>query len=507
MGTLARNTILLTVARFFSTAIYAFFGLVLARHVSVDENGIYALMVTLQFFGGMIGSFGVPLIVTREVARLPAEAPRLWARGRAAMALGVGVSLLLMAGWLGIETARAPEDAGRKWLLFAAVAGIVCADAAGSLGDALFQGFERMARPALVEIGTGLTRAGGAIAAMLLLPPAWRLEGIFLCFLAGSLGRAFLLERMLRRELFPGARAARASAAEAWALIRSSGFLALFRVLRVVRNRLDVLLIGMLILTFSAAADPDEARGLYAQGIRLAIVFHTVTLAFSTALWPRFARWTADDADLARLREPYARAVRWQAWWATPLAAGLVYYAASVCGWFGDKYAHGLPEMLLAGTAAVLPFLLIATWLDCIGGPVGMVMMGVPRLERQIPWIGLALAGTSVALNLLLVPRFGILGAGYAALGAAGVEFLLKMAIVGRVLGSPLRILAGALPYLLVAGAMIGGLHLLGWKDRPIAGGLAGGAFYFGACLLLRLTDPAVTRALGRGLGFRAREA
>lgn len=498
MASLARNTILLTLAKFFSVAIYAFFGLVLPRFVRVDENGVYALMVTLQFFGSMIGSFGVPLIVTREVARRPGEAASLWANGRAAMLLGSALSMLVMTAWLGYETWQDPADAARKWWLYGAIVLIVFLDALGSLGDALFQAFERMARPAAIEIATGATRAGGAVLAMVYLPPAWRLEGIFACFLIGSFGRCVLINRLVRRELLTGSAPAAASLRAAWDLIRASGFVALFRILRVVRNRLDLLLLGVLIAGFSAAADPDDARGLYGQGIRLAIVFHTITLAFSTALWPRFARWTAAGQDLSPLREPYSRAVRWQAWWATPMAAGLFFYAVPVCAWFGEKYVNGLPEMLLAGTAAVLPFLLIATYLDCIGGPVGMVMMGVPRLERMIPWIGGVLAGSSILLNLFLIPRYGVLGAAYSATAAASLEFLLKMAIVGRVLGHPFRILAGTLPYLLLAAVMIGGLWLLGWQERPILGGLAGGAFYFGACLLLGLTDPAVTQILRR---------
>lgn len=498
MGSLAQNTILLTLAKFFSVAIYAFFGLVLPRYVRVDENGVYALMVTLQFFGSMIGSFGIPLVVTREVARRPAEAAGMWANGRAAMLLGSALSMALMTAWLGWETWQAPADAARKWWLYGAVTLIVFLDALGSLGDAMFQGFERMTRPALIEIVTGGLRAGGAVLSMVLLPPEWRLEGIFGCFLLGSFSRWALINRLVRRELLADAVPVAASLRAALTLIRASGFIALFRILRVVRNRLDLLLLGVLIAGFSTAANPDDARGLYAQGIRLAIVFHTITLAFSTALWPRFARWTADGQDLSPLREPYARAVRWQAWWATPMAGGLIFYAIPVCAWFGGNYVHGMPEVLLASTAAVLPFLLVATYLDCIGGPVGMVMMGVPRLERMIPWIGGVLAGSSILLNLFLIPRYGILGAAYSAAAAASLEFLLKMVIVGRVLGHPLRILAGTLPYLLLAALMLAGLWLLGWQERPILGALAGGAFYLGACLLFGLTDPAVMKILNR---------
>lgn len=498
MSRLARNTLLLTLAKFFSVAIYGVLGLVLPRHVTLEENGIYALMVSLQMFGGMIGSFGVPLVVTRELARRPEDGPRLWAHGRLAMLLGCTLSLLLLAGFLGWETSAHPAGAARKWLLFALIAAMVFAESIGSLGDAMFQGHERMGRPAAVEIGTGVFRAGGAWLAMTLLPAPWRLEGIFACFCAGTLWRAVVIRRLVHRELLQGAPVPRASLADAWRAIRASGPVALFRMLRVIRNRMDVILIGVLIVQAASAADPDDARGLYGMAVRLALVFHTVTLAFTTALFPRFARMTAEGEDLRALHGPYARAVRWQAWWCTPLAAGLFFYADPVNAWFGEQYLHGLPEVGLAASAALLPWLMMGTYLDCIGGPVGMVMMGVPRLERRIPWLGLLFAVTSVALVALLVPRHGLMGAAWASLAAAALEYGVKMAVVGRTLGPPLRIVASVFPYLAVAAAMIGGLHLLGLHARPLLGAALGAAFYFAACALLRLTDPALGAFLRR---------
>ena len=50
---------------------------------------------------------------------------------------------------------------------------------------------------------------------------------------------------------------------------------------------------------------------------------------------------------------------------------------------------------------------------------------------------------------------------------------------------------------------MIGALHLLGLHARPLLGAALGAAFYFAACALLRLTDP----ALGEFLRRRARPA
>lgn len=500
MSRLARNTLLLTLAKFFSVAIYGLLGLVLPRHVTLEENGIYALMVSLQIFGGMIGSFGVPLVVTRELARRPEEGPRLWAHGRLAMLLGCAASLLLLAGFLGWESAAHPDTAPRKWLLFALVAVMVFAESIGSLGDAMFQGHERMGRPAAVEIGTGAFRAGGAWLAMTLLPAPWRLEGIFLCFCAGTVWRALVIRRLVHAELLHHAPIPHAGLADAWAAIRASGPVALFRMLRVIRNRMDVILVGVLIVHAASAADPDDARGLYGMAVRLALVFHTVTLAFTTALFPRFARMTAEGQDLAALHGPYARAVRWQAWWCTPLAAGLFFYADPINAWFGAKYLHGLPEVGLASSAALLPWLMSGTYLDCIGGPVGMVMMGVPRLERTIPWLGLLFAASSVLLVVALVPTYGLMGAAWASLAAAALEYVVKMVVVGRTLGPPLRIMAGVVPYVAVAAAMVGALGLLGLHQRPLLGAALGAALYLTACALLRLTDPALGEFLRRRL-------
>ena len=69
MSSLARNTLFLTFAKFSSLAIYAVFGFVLPGFVEVGENGIYSLMTTLIFFAGMISSFGVPVVIVRQVAR------------------------------------------------------------------------------------------------------------------------------------------------------------------------------------------------------------------------------------------------------------------------------------------------------------------------------------------------------------------------------------------------------------------------------------------------------
>lgn len=510
MVSVLRNAAFLAVAKSFSVAIYALLGLVLPRYIPTADNGVYALMTTLLFFGGLLATFGVPTVVTRSVARAPGRAADVHAAGRSAMLLGWVLSVAALSAWMAAESAYAGGFEALRWVLFGAVVVILLADALGSLGESVFQGMERMAAPAMIEIGTGLVRAGGAVACMLSFPVEQRLPAIFACFLLGSLSRAILVARLMKRLKLGAPTAGSASPRAALALVRESLYLAIFRGLRMIRNRVDLLLLGVLFVgtTGVAVADPDVARGVYGQAMRVVVVFHVLTQALLTALWPRIARLTeevegaapAGAQQGAGLEAEYRRTVRWQAWWAAPLAALLWLYSDVLAGLFGPDYLYGVPEAGVGGTTGgVLRILLLAVLLDVVSGPIGMVMMGVPRLEKKLPLVGAALAGTAVLLNLILIPRYGILGAAYASLGSTLVEQLIRFFVLRSVFGSA-RVMLATLPYVVLTAAMLAGLYFAGFREQLLLGSLLGGAVYLAATLAFRLVDPALLRVARRVL-------
>lgn len=501
MSLIARNTVVLTIAKFFSVAIYSLFGLMLANFVATAQNGVYGLMNSLLFFGSLLSSFGIPFVVMRAVAREPQRAAQVYADGRAAVCAGAALAALLIYAYLAFEAWDYGRVEPQKFLLAALVCAIVLCDAVGSLGEGVFQGFERMGTPALIEILSGLVRAGGALLALVLAAEELRLYAVWSVFLLGAALRAALVSRQVRRSLLGGAALPRSSPRRTLRLVAESFHIGLFRMLRMVRNRIDVILVGTLIVApagvLAADWNPDVPRGLYAQAVRVVIVFHTLTLAFTTAIFPRILRETSDSGDPAAARRSYRSAVDWQAWWAAPLAAGLFFYAEPVCGWFGPEYRDGVPALgLLDSTAEVLRVLLIAVFLDCVGGPVGAVMMGMRGMDRLMPWIGGAIAGTSVALNMLLIPRHGLIGAAWASVGASLVEFTLKIVLVARIFGNPLPLLGRILPHSAIALGMVAALALLGLDERAILGGLLGAALYGLTSLACGLTHPLIVKKL-----------
>ncbi|RMH04326.1 MAG: hypothetical protein D6702_03365 [Planctomycetota bacterium] len=499
LPSLARNTAWLTVAKSFSVAIYALFGLVLPRLVPAPVNGVYTLMSTLLFFGGMAASFGIPVILIRTIARDRSRTARIHADARRALLAGAALSSCLVLGWLLAEMAGQGEFDPVRLVLGGLVCALLFADALGSLGEALFQAHERMAFPARVEVATGLVRAGGALLALSLLPAAG-LFGVFGCFLLGSAVRAWVLGRAARREFLAGPPVAGGGWAGALALVRESLGVALFRVLRMVRNRVDTLLLGVLVAPVAglgAMATADAARGLYGQAMRVVFVFHTLTLALNTAVFPRLARLGKDAAARAEGRRQFGRVVRYQAWWASLLAALVFVYADELAGWFGPAYRQGIAG-LQGTTGQALRILVAAVLLDSIGGPVGMLMVGRPEMDRKLPAFGAALASVSLVLNLILIPRWGLIGAAWSSLGAAAVELLIKAAVLRRLLGSA-RALVGSLPYLGLAAAVAVILAAGPLAASPILGGLAGGLVYLAVCAAAGLLDPAVARRLGLG--------
>jgi O-antigen/teichoic acid export membrane protein len=296
-----------------------------------------------------------------------------------------------------------------------------------------------------------------------------------------------------------------AKLSDAFSLIKSSGFIAVFRMLRMLRNRLDILLIGVLFVSMveGVAADADVARAIYAQAVRVAIIFHTITIAFNTALFPRMARQTGDNKDVSAVRETYSRAVRWQGFWAIPLAAVVFLYADNISSFFGADYLNGSPENGVLGTTGqMLQVLLIAVLFDCIGGPIGFVMLGYKDTERKAPMIGGVIATSSLVLNLLLIPIYGILGAAMASAITAFIEFVIKVVVVAKHLGSPWPIFVRLLPYVGITAVSVGAIFVAGLEDYAIWGALLAGTIYILLCAVLKQLDPVVVKVGGERLSL-----
>ena len=84
-----------------------------------------------------------------------------------------------------------------------------------------------------------------------------------------------------------------------------------------------------------------------------------------------------------------------------------------------------------AGATPVLGPLLIAACLAVQAGILGQVLIALER-PRQVMYINAGMALLSVALNAVLLPRFGLAGAGWSAVAGALLSYVLQRQAVAR---------------------------------------------------------------------------
>jgi O-antigen/teichoic acid export membrane protein len=110
---------------------------------------------------------------------------------------------------------------------------------------------------------------------------------------------------------------------------------------------------------------------------------------------------------------------------ASPILLLFVLFPAKVLALFGAKFAGGAP---------VLAILAIGQFVNVATGSVGwiLIMCGYERLMRNII---IVCATATVALNFLLIPLYGVVGAALATATTLALQMLVAAALVWRKLG------------------------------------------------------------------------
>jgi O-antigen/teichoic acid export membrane protein/Mrp family chromosome partitioning ATPase len=341
------------------------------------------------------------------------------------------------------------------------------------------QGYRTMKPFALIGlIFEPVARLG--LVALLLLAGAG-LPGVMVALLASNLAAAVLAARALRRVMGPPTAPARYRPREllAFSTVSWLAGLASHGLLWA-----DVLLLGIL--------GNSGQVGVYNVAVRLVHLATFVMVPINAAFAPRIAdlyhRGRTDS-----LRRTYALAGSWIIRLSLPAFVLLLVFPRDLLAFFGPGFAIG---------ASVTVILAVGKFVDAATGPCGMVlnMSGRPRLNLLNNSAGLVL---NITLNLVLIPRYGIVGSAVAwavSLCLINIARVLQVWLELRMLpfeaATARGLLAGAL-------ALVAAVVVRVMVDRPAqlpVGAMVVAVVYLGALLLQGLTaeDRLVARALLR---------
>jgi O-antigen/teichoic acid export membrane protein len=250
---------------------------------------------------------------------------------------------------------------------------------------------------------------------------------------------------------------------------------------------IDVLLISALI----GAGSPVAAYGLAMQ---LAVFLDYPAGALSAAVAPRLAGAGRDDLRLFEQSTRYLIAL--QMLFTAPL---VIWPQAIIELLFGHAYPEA-PDVLLA----LVPFVFLS-------GIAQITTLSVNYLgaaRRRVP-IAFAMLSVNIAINVVLLPRIGIVGAAIGTSVAYAIWVPAHVWILHDRAGLQLRPLLLTTARVCVAGAaMVGALALLGTGAVPLplmlAGAVLGPAVYVGALFLVRELTPADVAVIRSAIARRA---
>lgn len=387
-----RNILKLSIGDFAAKAAYFLAFVYMAHKLGVANYGVLEFSLAVRTYLLLLADAGLELWAVREAAK--GEDPvRLTARivpGRLALAviaLAAAVVLGFVPGNLHLNQVLPlltltvlVQAFNLKWV---------------------FMGRERMTRVAVGLVASQLAFAGCVVllvhrpSDLILVPAAFLVSELVLTVYFWR----FFVQLYGRPRLSPD-----------WSSIRSMSrpvlTLGAAQCLGLMNYNVDSILIGVML-------GPGPV-GWYAAAYKPITASLTVVVTYFQGLFPALSRSYHEDRE--KFREIVVRSVRFSAIFAIPLGVGGSLLADPVIHLlFGDSYAASVVPLQLLAWSAVLVTL---------RGNFRYPLNAAGKQQLDLTCAGAASA-LNVVLNLLLIPRYGIVGAGAATLGSEIGWFLL----------------------------------------------------------------------------------
>jgi len=270
--TVARNTLFLSAAQ----GIRMLLGFVLIIYIAnvygVAWQGKFSILLAFLNIFQVLVSFGLPRLITREVARDAAAGNRFFWAGLAGQGLTTLAFMVLMAG----VVALMPYPADTKQMLWLAVLALPLFTLY-SVAGALLRAHERMHYLVYAEVASSIAQlavavillsAGGSVLAL----AAIRIAGLSLA--AVAVAAAALRLGYITRPAWDGAFTR--------GLLRQSTDFFGMAAFDALLQRLDVLILSVLA--------GEIAAGLYDAAFQFVKVLMTLVLSFTDAIYPTLSR-------------------------------------------------------------------------------------------------------------------------------------------------------------------------------------------------------------------------
>ena len=433
----------------------------LARRLGASAFGQigFAIAVLTHFGPGLL--IGVGEVGARDVAREPERAPAIAAVGMTLrfMAAVVAITLIvLLASILGLD----PERRTVTTLYALCVIPIAC--------DTSWV-YKGLGKAGKIAVALLIVEATVLVLVLMFVNSPADVMKVPLMQLTGALAAAaFLTVPVLRGGwIAPSVSALRDMA-------RRSSMTTVSRVLRTIIVSLDVILLGFMV--------SSQEVGWYSAAYRIVFFVMALLYAVHAAFLPEMARSAENPRALSAI---LSRAIGMALAVTIPFVVGGVLIARPMMNLiFGEQYQAG---------AGALQLLLFSLVLLAVHATTRSVFLAIQRMGLETIIIGIGVA-TNVALNLYLIPRYGIEGAAIATIAGEAVSLLGAFGALARLGVRPS--IRHSIPAM-IAAVFLAAVLLVIPSPRPVVASMAAGGFAYiaalaAATILLRPRAPVSAR-------------
>lgn len=409
-----------------------------ARRLGAESYGVFSYALGLAGFFIFFKNIGIDAILTREVAKKPAEEHRYFST-----ALAIEIVLLVVTAFLVIFVAPLFSKLDEAIILLPFVALILILDDIKDLFVAFFRGKEKMELEAAVVVIANLSVVALGFLVLRYFPTPLALTASYAAAsMIGVLAAMVLLRPFVkgivrnfdRNLVMPMLKSA-------WP-IAVGGFASIFLF------NVDIVMLGW----WKSAHE----IGLYSAAQRMVGILSLFPILVATTALPVFSRF-AHAGEGEKMKSTMETILAVLSAISLPLFVGGVILREPLLGFiFGADYVPAADAfvILLASIPAsyfmpVLYNLLFA-------------------LDQQAKSVNYAIASSlcNVLLNLLLIPRFGILGAAFAT-SCASVLYVVLMWQLGKKMHD-FRAFPVSLKVVISAAAMGAAVFLLQWSGLHV---------------------------------------
>lgn len=456
---IGRNTITLLSASVVQKATAFVYFALIARWAGVEDTGKYFFALSWTLLFSVLTDMGLTPVLIREAAKSPEKSKKLLSQ---VFTLKIPLTLAATAIVIGGVWLMRYPPVTRQMVSLAAI--VLALDAVSLTFYGFLRGHHMLKYEAL---GLVVSQAIAFTIGVWTLKTGAPIQYLIFALIGGSAYNAsqaiFFTWKRLRilPSLVWDTAFVKKMLAAALPFALAGAFVKIY-------NSVDAVLLSKLI--------GDEATGLYSVPFKLTFAFQFIPMAFTAALYPAMSRYHA--VDRSRLGHVLYKGMRYLALLVFPLViGGIVLSKDIIFAVYGPEYA---PSVL---ALQILIITLISVFLDF---PLGSMLNATGRQMTQTKLMGLAMI-VSVAMNLMLIPRYSFMGAVFASLVSHFTLFVGGLFVVNGFLKWPARKFLEDVIRVTFASAAMGIVVLVvkGRMPLPVVI-LAGAGAYFLTGLLAR---------------------